>query len=347
MAKNAGKPRKLKTVMIGCGGRAQAHMAAMLSSKAIDLLAVCDLDEAKLKAAGEKFGVKKLYNNMEEAIGTEKPEFVDICTPPTIRTSIVEPAIKAGAPHILIEKPIALTPSESRRLVELGKDRLIAVNTQYQWMPHWQRFWEILAKKELGDILYIRASTKADILEQGPHTLDLAMKAARISGLPDPEWVIAGAAGVAYHGAIPVPGDVTAIAGLGDARLFINHGGTAPEVPGEKVFWYHIQVDVVGTKGRLWVTLNQGWTLWYKGKFTKGKTDWGKNDGQSQAGLYKELRDRIHAGTWQEFPTRVEIAAKNSELMMATYLSALNNTKVDLPAKLPDSLVKRVGKLAK
>jgi predicted dehydrogenase len=333
--------------MIGCGGRAQAHMAAMLSSKAIDLVAICDLDEAKLKAAGEKFGVKKLYNSMEEAIGTEKPEFVDICTPPTIRTSIVEPAINAGAPHILIEKPIALKPSESRRLVELGKDRLIAVNTQYQWMPHWQRFWEILAKKELGDIRYIRASTKADILEQGPHTLDLAMKAARISGLPDPEWVIAGATGVAYHGAIPVPGDVTAIAGLGDARLFINHGATAPEVPGESVFWYHIQVDIVGTKGRLWVTLNQGWTLWQNGKFSKGKTDWGKNDGQSQAGLYKELRDRIHGGTWQEFPTRVEIAAKNSELMMATYLAALNNAKVDLPTKLPDSLVNRVGRLAK
>ncbi|MBI3831191.1 MAG: Gfo/Idh/MocA family oxidoreductase [Planctomycetes bacterium] len=338
---------KLRAVQIGCGGRAQTHMDSMIKSGAIDLVAICDIDEPKLKAAAEKFKVAKTYKNMEEMIQKEKPEFVDICTPPTIRTSIVEPAIKAGAPAILIEKPIALTPSESRKLAELGKSRLIAVNTQYQWMPHWQRFWGMLKEKALGEIRYIRCSTRANILEQGPHVLDLSMKAARISGLPEPEWVLGNAHGIERFGKFPVPSDTSATAGLGPARLFMNFGDVAPDVPGETVKWYHIQVDIVGSKGRIWVTLNQGWTLWLDGKFETGSTAWPRDDGLSQCAMYADIRDHLKQNRWKEFPTRVELASINSDLMMAVYASALGGGKVKLPQDFSDDLVNKLEGLPK
>src|SRR5215213_2815818 len=107
---------KLRILQVGCGGRARAHIAAMQACGAVDLLALCDLDEQRLNAAGDQFGIERRYRDMAEAI----------------RASIVEPAIEAGARALLIEKPLALTPSEARRLVDLGRDRLIAVNTQYQ-----------------------------------------------------------------------------------------------------------------------------------------------------------------------------------------------------------------------
>ncbi|MDA0837859.1 MAG: Gfo/Idh/MocA family oxidoreductase [Planctomycetota bacterium] len=341
------KPGKLRAVQVGCGGRAQTHMDSMIGSKAVDLVAICDIDEVKLKAAGERFQIDRLYTSMEEMIQKEEPEFVDICTPPTIRTSIVGPAIAAGAPAILIEKPIALKPSESRKLVEWGEDRLIAVNTQYQWMPHWQKFWPMLRKGQLGEIRSIRCSTRANILEQGPHTLDLALTAARVSGLPEPEWVVAGARGLVHFGDIPVPADTNAIAGLGEARLQFTHGPSAPIVPGEERGYAHIQVEVIGSKGRIWVSLAGGWTLWLNGKFSKGKTGWPKNDGEAQRAMYVHLRDAIHGGKEKEFPTRVELAARNSDLMMACYVSALTNERVDLPAKLSDSIIKRLNKLGK
>ncbi|MBI2193323.1 MAG: Gfo/Idh/MocA family oxidoreductase [Planctomycetes bacterium] len=333
---------RLRAVSVGCGGRAQAHIKAMLESGVVDLLAVCDLDEARLKATAERFQIAKTYRDLGEMIQKEKPELVDIVTPPTIRTSIVEPAVRAGAPAILIEKPIALKPSETRKLVELGRDRLIAVNTQYQWKPHWKRFWPILEKGGLGEVRVIRASTLANILEQAPHTLDLAMKAARLSGLPEPQWCLAGASGLEHFGQIPVPADVTATFGMGEVRLQINHGPSAPPVPGETVKWYHIQVDVLGSRGRLWVSLNQGWALWRSGKFESGKTEWGKNDGEAQSALYVHLRDTLHGGNIREFPTRVEIAARNSDLMMACYASALGGGRVQLPIPLSDDVVDRL-----
>jgi predicted dehydrogenase len=338
---------KLRAVQVGCGGRAQTHMASMIKSGAIDLVAICDIDEPKLKAAAEKFKVAKTYKNMGEMIQKEKPEFVDICTPPTIRTSIVEPAIKAGAPAILIEKPIALVPSESRRLVELGKDRLICVNTQYQWMSHWQRIWGLLKEKALGEIRLLRASCGVNILEQGPHDLDLALKAARISGLPNPEWVVAQCWGVERFGKLPVPHDTSATVGLGDARLHFNAGPSAPNVPGESVIYLQQQVEIIGSKGRIWVSLNKGGSIWIDGKHEELDTNWPRGDAESQPALYVSIRDALHNNTWREFPTRVEVSAQISDVMFACYASALGGGKVKLPSEFPDDLVDKLEGLPK
>jgi len=339
--------QKIKAIQVGCGGRAQAHIGAMMRCGAVELAAICDLDEKKLQETAKKFNIPKTYSDMTAMIRKEQADLVDICTPPTIRTSIVEPAIKAGAKAILIEKPIALTPSESRRLVELGKERLIAVNTQYQWMPHWQKIWGLLKEKAIGEIRYIRSHTRANILEQGPHVLDLSMKAARISGLPAPQWVLGQAAGIERFGKLPVPADTIAIAGLGDARLYISHGNVAPDVPGEDCTWFHIQVDIVGSKGRIWVTLNKGYEIWIGGKCEKGSSEWPRDDGLSQEALYVDLRDHLLGGKWREFPTRVEIAGQNSDLMFGVYASALGGGKVKLPQELSDDIVTKIEDLPK
>jgi predicted dehydrogenase len=330
---------KLRVVQVGCGGRAQHHIAAMLASGAIDLVALCDVDQQRLHATGEQFGIARRYRDMAEAIHAEQPELVDIVTPPTIRAAIVEPAIAAGAPALLIEKPLALTPSESRRLAELGRDRLIAVNTQYQWMPHWLRFWGLLAEGGLGTVRVLRASTRCNILEQGPHIIDLALKAAACVGLPPPEWALAACAGLERFGRTPVPADTSATIGLGHARLHLNAGPSAPEVPGETVIWYQQQVELIGDAGRLWVSLNQGWKLWRDGAFESGATGWPRNDGEAQSALFVGLRDALRDNSWRQFPTRIEVAARNADLLFGCYASAVRGARVDLGDAWPDEIV--------
>ena len=334
--------RKLRVLQIGCGGRAQAHVQAMAECGEVDIVGICDLDEKKLKETADKYKIEKRYSNMEEAIKKCDAELVDIVTPPTLRLSIVEPALKAGAKAILIEKPIALTPSESRKLVKLGDERLIAVNTQYQWMPHWQKFWKLLAEKAIGDIERICCGTTTNILEQGPHCMDLALKAARISGLPDPEWVIAACTGLERFGKFPVPKDTSATIGLGQTRIHLNQGPSSRPVPKEDCPWFHNHVDILGSKGRIFVTLNQGWKMWTEKGMESGFTGWPQNDGESQRGMFLELRDRIHAGTWKDFPTSVANAGKVSDLMFACYASALDGGRIDLKKELPDSVVDRL-----
>jgi predicted dehydrogenase len=320
----------------------------MQACGAVELLALCDLDEQRLNAAGDLFGIERRYRDMEEAIRAEQPDLVDIVTPPTIRASIVEPAIAAGARAVLIEKPLSLTPSESRRLVELGRDRLIAVNTHYQWMPHWQRLFGLLEQRALGEVRLLRASTRCNILEQGPHIIDLALTAAARAGLPAPEWALAACDGLERFGTTPVPADTSATIGLGEARLHLNAGPSAPEVPGEGVIWYQQQVELIGDAGRLWVSLNQGWKLWRDGAFESGATGWPQNDGEAQAALFIHLRNALlgQGASWRDFPTRIEIAARNADLLFGCYASALGGGRVALASEWPDSVVDAVERLA-
>jgi predicted dehydrogenase len=331
----------LRVVQVGCGSRAQAHIAAMLDCGAIELVALCDRHADKLEATGDKFGIARRYTDMTEMLRQEQPELVDIVTQPEIRSSIVEQALAAGAPALLIEKPIALTPSEARQLAALGNDRLIAVNTQYQWMPHWQRFWALLAEGGLGPVRMLQASTRVNILDQGSHLLDLALKAAAVSGLPQPEWALAACDGAERYGSMPVPADTSAVIGLGAARLHLNAGPSAPEVPSETVIWYQQQVEIAGDRGRLWVSLNQGWRLWRDGQFESGATAWPQNDGEAQAALFVHLRDTLKAGgdAWRQFPTRIEVAARNIDIMFGCYASALSGGRVALGSAWPDSVV--------
>jgi predicted dehydrogenase len=323
-------------------------MSAMRNSGAAELVALCDLHEPRLRTLGQKYGVSRLYRDLGEMVRREKPDLVDIVTAPTARVGVVEEAIAAGARNVLIEKPIALRPSESRRLVELGREPgvLVAVNTQYRWMPHWQRAWPLIAEGRLGEIRTIRCGTRTNLLEQGPHVLDLALRAAALGGAGEPEWVLAATTGVERFGSVPVPADTAATIGLGNARLFWNQGPSAAGVPGETVFWYHIQVEVTGSRGRLWVSLNKGWELWLDGKFERGDTAWPRDDALAQAALFAELRDRVAAGTTDQFPTRVEVAARHSDLMFACYASALGNARVPLPATLDDWVVDQLEILA-
>ncbi|HYN90208.1 MAG TPA: Gfo/Idh/MocA family oxidoreductase [Ardenticatenaceae bacterium] len=329
---------------VGCGARAQAHIAAMLDSGAVDVVALCDVDAERLHAAGEKFGITCRYHDLAEMVQAEQPELVDIVTPPTIRVEIVEAAVAAGAPAILIEKPLALTPSEAHHLVELGREHLVAVNTQYRWMPHWQRFWTVLGNRELGEVRLLRASTRTNLLEQGPHILDLVQNAAALCGLPDPEWLLAACDGKEYFGQLAVPADTSATIGLGAARLHFNAGPSAPEVPGETVYWYQQQIEVIGDRGRLWVSLNQGWRLWRAGHFEEGETAWPANDGEAQRALFVELRDSLHAGpdAWREFPTRVEVAGRNSDVLFGCYASALGEGRVTLEGPWSETLIEKI-----
>ena len=273
-------------------------------------------------------------------------ECVSIITPPTLRARVVEPAFEAGAPAVLIEKPLALAPGEARQLESLGADRLLAVNTQYRWMSHWQSLWPLLDAGALGEVRAIRASTRENILEQGPHVLDLALEVARRSGWGAPQKVLASCAGLARFGATPVPLHTSASIGF-EAPAAVLHfdAGTHAPSTGDPLNGFNIQVEVTGSKGRFLATLTRGWELQIEGEIRRGETHWPGDDLQAQPALFADLRAALR-GDWRQFPTRIQNAARVSDLMFACYASALDRRAVSLGETFDDSIVERLEILA-
>lgn len=110
---------KIKAAIIGTGLIAgKKHIPAFLKHKnKVELVALCDVNkEAAEKVAG-KFGIPKTYTNIAEMIEKEKPDLVDICTPPQTHVRLAVEAMKLGR-NVLIEKPMALTVAECDEIVE-------------------------------------------------------------------------------------------------------------------------------------------------------------------------------------------------------------------------------------
>ena len=53
--------RKYRGAILGCGGRGDSQATAYSVHPHVSLVALCDIDESRLKAAGEKHRVKALY----------------------------------------------------------------------------------------------------------------------------------------------------------------------------------------------------------------------------------------------------------------------------------------------
>ncbi|MEM8875723.1 MAG: Gfo/Idh/MocA family oxidoreductase [Planctomycetota bacterium] len=113
----------LKVAVCGTGLIADVkHIPAWqkIASKA-KLECICDLNEEAARKVADKFGIPKVYTDFAKMLADEKPDIVDICTPPKTHKFLAVQAMDAGA-NAMIEKPMAMDVEESDAIIE-ARDR--------------------------------------------------------------------------------------------------------------------------------------------------------------------------------------------------------------------------------
>jgi predicted dehydrogenase len=102
--------------LIGCGGIAGAHMAGFaLIADRVQIVAVCDVDEARARAAAERVGGATIYTDYTALVQDDAVDAVDICLPHHLHAPAIVAAARAGK-HILCEKPLCTTLEEAARV---------------------------------------------------------------------------------------------------------------------------------------------------------------------------------------------------------------------------------------
>jgi predicted dehydrogenase len=96
----------LRGAVIGCGFFAQNHLCAWREIEGVELVAVCDKDAAKAKAAAATFGVPACYTEAAEMFEREALDFVDIATTMPTHRALVELAARHRVPTV-VQKPFA------------------------------------------------------------------------------------------------------------------------------------------------------------------------------------------------------------------------------------------------
>ncbi len=94
----------LNVGVISCSGMAQSHMLAVKAHERARLAAICDVDEEKLRQAGEKLEVDARYTDYRELLRHPGLDAVIIVTPDQLHREMVEAALDAAKTALAAEQ---------------------------------------------------------------------------------------------------------------------------------------------------------------------------------------------------------------------------------------------------
>ena len=139
--------------VIGCGDISTIHFAALATMDNAELVAVCDTDPERLAAAEAAHGVPG-YADYLEMLQRVRPDVVHVCTPHHLHASVAADCLERGV-NVIVEKPLAHTLAEGRRLIEIAErsDAKIAVCFQNRYNATSQAMHELLDGGTLGQVL--------------------------------------------------------------------------------------------------------------------------------------------------------------------------------------------------
>src|SRR6478752_7676159 len=108
----------MRSAIVGTGGIARAHVAAIAElADQIELVAAVDVDQTHLADFQETYGVSRGYSDVREMLDRERPDIVQICSPPGLHVEQSIAALEAGA-WVLCEKPLAGSLADLDRIAE-------------------------------------------------------------------------------------------------------------------------------------------------------------------------------------------------------------------------------------
>lgn len=163
----------LKYALIGCGRISPNHIAAALDNK-LDIVALCDIVEARTEAIKEKFylsGHTKKYTDYMKMLENEEINLIAICTESGKHGEIALECIDRGI-NLIIEKPIALSLEATDAIIKKAREKGVKVSACHQnrFNKSILKIRESIVEGRFGKLLYgtahIRWNRGKDYYEQ-------------------------------------------------------------------------------------------------------------------------------------------------------------------------------------
>lgn len=147
-------PHNPRFLLIGCGAIGERH--AQLAAERGQLVAVCDVDEKKLKAFS-KLHACYGYTSLRDMLRSESADALLVCTPNGLHAAHSIAALKAGL-HVLCEKPMALRAADAKKMIAAAKkaNRHLLIVKQNRYNPAVVAVKHLLDKGRLGAISSIQ-----------------------------------------------------------------------------------------------------------------------------------------------------------------------------------------------
>lgn len=125
----------LRIATIGAGYFSQFHHDAWTRIKGAALAAVCDTDRAKAEGFAARFAIPRVYTDAAAMLDAEKPDLVDIVSPPPSHLALIRLAVARGI-DVICQKPFCRSLTEARAAVDEA-EHAHGTNAETEIRYHW------------------------------------------------------------------------------------------------------------------------------------------------------------------------------------------------------------------
>jgi len=134
----------LRVLVVGCGNMGASHARAYHKIDGFELCGLVSRQVEDRTALSQELGGVAHYEAFTAALAETRPDAVSINTYPETHAAFALEAFEAGA-HVFLEKPIAVTEAEARRVVDTAvrKNRKLVIGYILRHHPSWVKFIEI------------------------------------------------------------------------------------------------------------------------------------------------------------------------------------------------------------
>lgn len=338
---------QLRVGIIGCGrpwksdgatgfGMSHLHAKGYSDSPYSRIVALSDLVLDHARAFQSLHGGDQLYDDYREMLAREDLDIVSICTWPHLHAEMVIAAAEAGVRAIHCEKPMAPTWAEAKQMANVCEARgvQLTINHQRRFAPEFRKSGEILKSGAIGDLVRLEGAC-GNLFDWGTHWFDMFFF---YNDETPVEWVLGQ---VEPTGGKSVFGVQVEGQAIGYFKFRNNVMGLLTTSMEQG---WPLSTRIVGTDGMIEVALRQApLRIWPRGE-SEWKTIELEGDSSLQGTVARGVVDLVEALTQGREP---ELSARKAlpatELIFATYESARQGGRIDLPLQVTDSTILAQG----
>lgn len=158
-------PDEERTIGAGLVGYGPAFDMGRQHAKWIDatpglrVVAACDRDPVRARAAAEELPDVKTYTSMKRMLRNDDVEVAVLVVPHNVHARLALQALEAGR-HVACEKPFCITVEEATRMIRTARrrDRMLTVFHNRRWDTDFLAIRDILRAGTIGEVFHVEAA---------------------------------------------------------------------------------------------------------------------------------------------------------------------------------------------
>ena len=149
-----GAQPRFRAGMVGAGNICEYHVAAVQALPDVELVGITDLDQRRAEDAAAEWGTRA-FPSME-ALVDAGANVIHVNTPPSSHMAVAVEALERGC-HVLVEKPVAESPEDARRIGELADSKGLVATVDHSLLydPQVLRALEQVRAGSIGKVVSV------------------------------------------------------------------------------------------------------------------------------------------------------------------------------------------------